>query len=77
MSEKIYGILGKLFLLISVLTLIVALLERFLNFFNLTFSWLYIRPGRLLEFSAMFLIFVIVFVLLEVKEDLRKLVQKK
>lgn len=77
MFKKIYNLLGKLFCLVSVTILLIALLERILNFFNLTFSWIELRPARLLEFAVMFLVFGIFFVLVEIRDEMKKLVQKK
>ncbi|MCK5033037.1 MAG: hypothetical protein KAS18_05365 [Calditrichia bacterium] len=56
----------------SIILLILAVSEWFLNYFNYTLSWIPYSPFRLLEFGAIFMLFVIALLLRQIRDILRK-----
>jgi hypothetical protein len=63
---------SSFFLGLSFLFLIVAVIERVFNFFNYTIIAERYTPGRLMEFAAIFLLFVIALILRSIREEMRK-----
>ena len=67
--EKLTSLISRVFFVIAFVLLGLALIERVANVFDYTILR---RPGgRLLEFSVVFLVFVIALQLREVREALR------
>jgi len=56
----------------AVLLLFVAVLEWLLRLFGYTLNWLHYRPGRLLELAGILVLFVIVLILRQIRETLKK-----
>ena len=71
--QAISSIVSRLFFLTSFVLVGAALTEWIVNLFGYTLfrQWSY-TAGRLLEFSAILLVFVIALLLREVREELRK-----
>ena len=57
---------------VSIFLLFLAVLEWILNLFNFTLSWIPYSPFRLLEFGVIFMLFVIAFLLRQVRDILKK-----
>ena len=71
MMERLTSIVCRILFGVASLLLVLAILERLIRFFGpRTFTVLY-EPGRLAEFSAIALIFVIALQLREIKILLR------
>ena len=63
---------NRLFFTVSVILFVIAVLDWVLRLFGYTFSWLPYQPGRLFEFAAIMMIFVIVALLRQIRDLLRK-----
>ena len=61
----------RLFSAIALLLLLIGLVDGFMRLFGYTLSWISYTPGRILEFSAMIMIFAIAFVLRQIQEELK------
>lgn len=70
--EKLNSIVYRLFFLGAFVLLGLAVIERAVNVWGYTILRGYYTGGRLLEFSAILLIFVIALVLRQVREELKK-----
>jgi hypothetical protein len=71
MIDKLTSILSRLFFAVAFILLAIAVIDRVLNFFGWYLSWTNYRAGRLFEFSAMLMIFVIVLLLRQIREKLK------
>jgi len=69
--DQLNSIAARLFFVVAFLLLCVAVLERINNFLGYTFLWGY-TPGRLLEFAAVLVIFIIAILLRQVRDQLRR-----
>ena len=71
--ERLSSLACRFFFLISFTFLVVAVLERFFNSFGYTFlGVLGYGAGRMLEFAAIMILFVVALLLRDVREELRK-----
>jgi len=70
--EKINSLISRLFFASAFVLLILAALERVANLMNYTILRGSYTAGRLLEFSAILAIFVVVLLLRQVRELLKK-----
>ena len=70
MVDKLTSIFSRVFFLISLLLFLIAASDRFLRLFGWSWSWIGYAPGRLFELSAMFMIFVVVLLLRQIRERL-------
>lgn len=71
MIDKLSNISYRALFIISLVLLLIALLEKFLVLFGWTLFWLPYEPARLLELSAILVIFVIAFLLRQIREKLK------
>ena len=71
MVNKLTSIFSRIFFAVASILLIIAILEWIIRLFGWTFFWLPYRPGRLLEFAAFLMTFVIVFLLRQIRERLK------
>jgi hypothetical protein len=69
---KVTSTVSRLFFLGALVLLVIAGLESAANLFGYTILRGSYRGGRLLEFAAVLLIFVIAVLLKQIKDDLRK-----
>ncbi len=72
MLEKLSNWGYHLFFGFALLLLLLAFLEKLVNFFGWTMYWLPYEPGRLIELAAMFMVFVIALLLRQVRAALKK-----
>ena len=71
--EKLNSTVSRIFFFGSFLLLAIAVLEFVVNLFGYTFLRVSsYTPGRLLQFAAISLIFVIALLLRQVREELKK-----
>ena len=70
MIDKMSSTICRLFFAVGLFLLILALWDGFLRLFGWTISWLY-GPGRVLEFAAMLITFVIAILLRQIREQLK------
>jgi hypothetical protein len=71
--EKLNSIACRIFFVVALFLLAVAVIEKIVNVFDYTIlgGTTYV-PSRLLEFSTILVIFVIALVIRQVREELRK-----
>lgn len=71
-SDKWVSMLSRVLFLASCLLLVIAVLERLVNYLGYTILGGTYTAGRMLEFAGTFLLFVIAIVLRQMREELRK-----
>lgn len=71
-SDKVLSTLSRVLFLASFVLLAIAVLERFINYFGYTILGASYTPGRMLEFAAIMLLFVIAILLRQSREELRR-----
>jgi len=64
--------ISRVFFTLSFLFLIVAVIEKLANISGYTLVGAHYTPGRMLEFAAIMLLFVITLQLRNIREELRK-----
>jgi hypothetical protein len=72
MISRLENIFLYLFFAIACLALFIALLDRLFFLFDYELFWLPFSAGKLFNLSALCLLFVIVFLLRQVRENLKK-----
>ena len=72
MIDKLTSFLSRLFFFVAFVLLIIAIVDWFLRLYGWTFSWIPYQPGRIFEFSAILMIVVIVLLLRQIREAVRK-----
>ena len=72
MIDKAISLLCRIFFVVALVLLIIAVWDRILMFFGWTLTFLTYHPGRLLELSALLMIFVIALLLRQIREILQK-----
>ncbi len=72
MTDKLTSFFSRVFFIVAIILLIIAVVDWFLRLFGWTFSWLAYSPGRVFEFSAILMIVVMVLLLRQIREAVRK-----
>jgi hypothetical protein len=72
MIDKLTSILSRIFMGAAFIILLIAILNKILIAFGWILTWPDYEAGRLFEFSAMLMIFVIVLLLRQIRERLGK-----
>jgi len=72
MINTLTSIFCRIFFIISLFLLFIALWDKFIRLFGWTMTWLPYEPSRLFELSALLMIFVIALLLREMREQLKK-----
>lgn len=72
MQDKLTSFFQRLFFVVAAIMVLLAALDWIIGLFGFTFSWLPYQPGRLFEFAAILIIFVIATLLRQVRDALRK-----
>jgi hypothetical protein len=70
--NPIASVLSRIFSLAAFLLLVLSIAEWLSNAFGYTILRQAYRPGRMMEFAAIFAIFFIAMLLRQVREELRK-----
>jgi len=70
--DKLSSIAYRLFFFAASVLLVLAVAERVANFFGYTILRVAFAGGRLLEFTAVLLIFVVALILRQLRNELRK-----
>ena len=70
MIDKLSSYLCRIFFIIALVFLCIAVLDKFLYLFGWKLSFAY-QPGRMLEFSVMLMTFVIALLLRQIREYLK------
>ncbi|HEY7727431.1 MAG TPA: hypothetical protein VID50_03180 [Candidatus Eisenbacteria bacterium] len=71
-ADKLTSFLNRLFFTIAFLLLSVAVLDRILTWFGYTILGSIYRSGRLLEFAAIMLLFVIALMLRQTRDAMQR-----
>ena len=71
MLEKLINLIYNLFFIIAFFLFVLAFIEWLLNLLGWTLSFIPYQPGRLFEFTGIFLLFVIALSLRELRKDLK------
>ena len=71
MLDKISSLLSRLFFVFAMALLIVAFWDRLIRLFGWSISGFYYDPGRIFEFAAMMMVFVIALLLRQIREQLK------
>ena len=71
MSHTFGNFLYRVFFSISFILLILALWERINQFFGYTFTWIQYKPGQMLQFSGIFMLFTIGFLLRQLLDQMK------
>jgi len=72
MLDKVTSLFQRLFFVVASVLVILAGLDWIIGLFGWTFDWLPYQPGRLFEFAAILVIFVIATLLRQIRDALRK-----
>ena len=75
--EMIQKYFSRALFIIASLTIVIAFAEAFLQLFGIDMVSRFYAPGRLLELAATLLVFVIVQLLREIRDELRARTQHK
>ena len=71
MKDSHYSILSRLLFIVAAILLVLAVWDWVLGWFGYQLSWVPYEPGRLLEFAAILVIFVIALLLRQIRDALR------
>lgn len=72
MIDKLTSFFSRLFFAVAFILLVIAALDWFIRLFGYRFTWVPYQPGRMFEFSAILMIFVVVFLLRQIRERISK-----
>ncbi len=72
MLEKFLKIVNRFLFTCAFFVLVIAAWNWLIGLFGWTLKWNPYQSGRLLEFSAVFVIFVIALLLRQIREELKK-----
>jgi hypothetical protein len=72
MTDRCYSWFSRVFFFVAFILMVVAIWDWVLRLFGYTLPWLHYQPGRLFEFAAIMLIFVITVLLRQIRDAVRK-----
>ena len=72
MIDKLTSIFSRIFFAVALILLGIAVLQRIVRLFDPDAMWFGYDPGRLFEFSGIFLLFVLTLILRQIRELLKK-----
>jgi hypothetical protein len=70
MIDRLTSILSRAFFTVAFILLLIAVSDKILNIFGWSWTWMHYGAGKLFEFSAMLMIFVVVLLLRQIRERL-------
>ena len=76
MIDKLTSIFARIFFTLSLIILFVAIWDKFIGLFGWELTWVAYQPGRLLELSAIMIIFVIALLSRQIREEIKKISAK-
>jgi hypothetical protein len=71
-AQEWSSLFNRIFFVVAFLTLMLAIVEKIFNLAGYTIVGGQYTPGRLFEFSAILLLFVIALLLRNIREELRR-----
>lgn len=72
MKDSHYSFISRLLFIVAALLLVVALIDWIIGWFGYALTWVPYEPGRLLEFAAILVTFVIALLLRQIRDVLRQ-----
>ena len=72
MNGKFISFLSRLFFFAAMFVLLIAMIDFVMRLFGWTFSWVSYAPGRVFEFAAILMVVVVVLLLRQIRELLKK-----
>ena len=72
MKDIQYSLISRLLFVVATLLLLVALFDWVIGWFGYALTWVPYEPGRLLEFAAILVIFVIALLLRQIRDAVRQ-----
>ena len=72
MIDKLTSLLSRLFFAVASIVLVIAVIDWILRMGGTTLSFISYQPGRLFEFAAILMIFVMVLLLRQIREKISK-----
>ena len=70
--DRLMSIAPRVLFSLAALLLIVGVWERILRLFDWTLTWVPYEPGRLMELSAILVVFLIALLLRQIREEIKK-----
>jgi hypothetical protein len=71
MKDSHYSLISRLLFIVATLLLVIAVFNWTIGLFGYYLTWIQYTPGRLLEFAAILVIFVIALLLRQIRDTLR------
>ena len=71
MIDKLTSILGRIFFFVAFVMVCIAILDKLLRFSGWSISGMPYEPGRIFEFAAIMVTFVIALLLRQIREQLK------
>jgi hypothetical protein len=72
MKDSHYSLISRLLFFAAVLLFVIAVFDWFIRWFGYYLAWVPYEPGRLFEFAAILVIFVIALLLRQIRDTLRQ-----
>lgn len=72
MIDKLTSLLSRVFFAVAFIVLVIAVIDWLLRMGGRTLSFISYQPGRLFEFAAILMIFVMVLLLRQIREKFSK-----
>jgi len=72
MKDSHYSMISRLLFFVAAVLSIVAVWDWIIEWFGYHLTWIPYQPGRLLEFAAILIIFVIALLLRQIRDLLRQ-----
>ena len=72
MSDQLTSFISRVFFIIAFVLIGLAVFDWCIRLFGWTITWIGYNPGRILEISALLMIFVIALQLRAIHQDLKK-----
>ncbi|MEW5796358.1 MAG: hypothetical protein AB1772_08340 [Candidatus Zixiibacteriota bacterium] len=72
MKSSYYSLVSRLFFFAAGILLLLAVWDWVLGWFGYRMTWLPYQPGRLLEFAAILVIFVMALLLRQIRDQLKQ-----
>jgi hypothetical protein len=71
MKDSHYSLISRLLFIVAALLLVIAVFNWVIGLFGYYLTWVQYTSGRLLEFAAILIIFVIALLLRQIRDTLR------
>ena len=72
MKASHYSLVSRLFFFVAGIILVVAVWDWIIGWFGYRLTWIPYQPGRMLEFAAILVVFVIALLLRQIRDSLKQ-----